>query len=130
MSEVTARAAVDSEVSDTAVHRASTEPIDSVVKFLVELLGTKLVAYLADVDVSTINRWASASNKPKLETEVKLRNTIQIARELLQVDANYTVRAWFIGMNPQLDDEAPIDMIREGNHRAVIAAARSFIKSA
>jgi hypothetical protein len=53
-----------------------------------------------------------------------------VARLLLAVDADHTVRAWFIGMNPQLDDEAPIDAIAAGDTKAVLAAARSFIDGA
>ena len=49
---------------------------------------------------------------------------------LLTVDAADTVRAWFIGMNPQLDDEAPLNEIAAGNTKAVIGAARSFILGA
>jgi hypothetical protein len=107
-----------------------TEPIESIVKFLVDLLGTKLTSYLVRVDVSTISRWASGAVTPPLEAERKLRGAYQAARLLLASDADHTVRAWFIGMNPQLDDDSPADLIAEGNTKAVMAAARSFVASA
>ena len=33
-------------------------------------------------------------------------------------------------MNPQLDDETPADVIAEGEFKAVLAAARSFVSTA
>jgi uncharacterized protein (DUF2384 family) len=111
-------------------HSSVTEPIESVVKFLVDLLGSKLTAYVVSVDVSTISRWSTGKATPSVEAERKLRATYQIARLLITADADHTARAWFIGMNPQLDDESPIDVIVSGNAKAALLAARSFIASA
>ena len=38
----------------------------------------------------------------------------------------HVVRAWLIGLNPQLDDEAPATAIREGRFKEVLTAARAF----
>ena len=111
-------------------HSAVTEPMESVVKFLVDLLGAKLTAHMVPVDVSTISRWKSGKANPPIGAERKLRGAYQVARLLLASDADHTVRAWFIGMNPQLDDESPADVIAEGNVKAVMAAARSFAAAA
>ena len=100
------------------------------VKFLVDLLGAKLTAHMVPVDVSTISRWKSGKVNPPIGAERKLRGAYQVARLLLASDADHTVRAWFIGMNPQLDDESPADVIAEGNVKAVMAAARSFATAA
>jgi hypothetical protein len=37
-----------------------------------------------------------------------------------------TVRAWFVGMNPDLDDQAPALLLGDDPH-AVLLAARSFL---
>lgn len=39
------------------------------------------------------------------------------------------IRAWFMGMNPQLGDESPIEALREGRVRDVMAAARAFVNA-
>jgi hypothetical protein len=46
---------------------------------------------------------------------------------MLTVDSPHVARAWFIGMNPQLDDEAPADVIREGRLREALVAAQAFV---
>lgn len=117
--------------ASAAAHRATVVKSDlSIVGFLVELLGPRLIAHLADVDVSTVSRWKSGISKPHPDAEQRLRGAHQVAQMLLTVDAADTVRAWFIGMNPQLDDEAPLNEIAAGHTKAVIGAARSFILGA
>ena len=37
------------------------------------------------------------------------------------------IRAWFIGMNPQLDDESPAEVIREGRVKDALTAAKTFV---
>ncbi len=39
----------------------------------------------------------------------------------------HTVRAWFLGLNPQLDDHSPAQSIRDGDFRDVLVAARAFL---
>ena len=39
----------------------------------------------------------------------------------------YTVRAWFVGLNPQLGDESPAAAVREGRTRDVLVAAKAFL---
>lgn len=126
----TIRTSTGAGVTNHEHHSAVTEPMESVVKFLVDLLGAKLTAHMVPVDLSTISRWKAGKIVPPLGAERKLRGAYQVARLLLASDADHTVRAWFIGMNPQLDDESPADVIAEGNVKAVMAAARSFAASA
>jgi len=46
---------------------------------------------------------------------------------LMSVESPHTVRAWFTGMNPQLDDLSPAEAVRGGQDRAALAAARAFV---
>lgn len=39
------------------------------------------------------------------------------------------MRAWFVGRNPHLDDEAPATAISQDRLEDVIAAARSFAQA-
>ena len=119
-----------STASRKAHRETVAESVASITKVLVDLLGARLTARLAGVDVSSISRWKSGVANPHEDSEYRLRAAHQVARLLLAVDADSTVRAWFIGMNPQLDDGAPIDVIAEGDARRALAAARSFIDNA
>ena len=116
---------------ELSAHRSTVdEPPDAIASFLVGLLGASLTADLAAVDESTVRRWTSGEKEPRAENERRLRNASQIARMLLHNDASHTVRAWFIGMNPQLDDEAPADVIRDGRFREAMGAAKAFMDGA
>jgi hypothetical protein len=79
-------------------------------------------------DPKTVGRWASERRLPKdLEVERRLRDAHQIFRLLLTKESPYTVRAWFVGLNPQLDDESPAAAIRDGRTRDVLVAAKAFL---
>jgi hypothetical protein len=56
-----------------------------------------------------------------------LRVAYQVIQTLERKEADATIRAWFMGMNPQLDDLSPAETIREGINREVSAAARAFL---
>jgi hypothetical protein len=102
-----------------------------IVRFLQDTLGSKLTAYIAKVsDAKMVGRWASGDSKPAAEREKRLRNAYQVFQELLKEEDEYVARAWFIGMNPQLNDDAPSDWLREDRAKDVMAAARAFVSGA
>lgn len=114
----------------TDAHRATVESsVADIAAFLQDALGQKLVAFMVGVDdPKTIGRWAGEKSAPQdTEVERKLRDAYQIFRLLLAKESPYTVRAWFVGLNPQLDDEPPATAIREGRTRDVLVAARAFL---
>lgn len=98
-----------------------------IVKFLRENLGVSLTALLAAVDSRTVARWIANEVVPREEAEKKLRAAYQIFTLLSQEEAPVTVRAWFMGMNEQLEDLSPVEAIAAGRARDVLVAARSFI---
>ena len=65
--------------------------------------------------------------KPRDEAERRLRAAFQVFHLLLAEDSAHVVRAWFIGMNPQLDDDSPAEAIRDGRLKDTLAAAKAFI---
>ena len=112
------------------IHKAAiVQPTPQVAGELQQLLGQKLVAFMVRVDdPKTIGRWASEKHLPRdIDVERRLRDTYQVFRLLLTKESPYTVRAWFVGLNPQLNDESPATAIREGRSRAVFVAARAFL---
>lgn len=101
--------------------------VSEIVKFLRGNLGVSLTAHLADVDARTVGRWVAKEVVPREEAEKKLRAAYQIFSLLCQEEEPVTVRAWFMGMNEQLDDLSPVEGIAAGRARDVLVAARSFI---
>ena len=96
-----------------------------------EILGAKLVAYLGSVkETRAVRQWADGERKPSAEVVQRLREAYHVAALLHQRDAAPVVQAWFMGMNPQLDDVPPARLLREGRLEdagpAVLAAARAF----
>ena len=119
----------DLAAASREAHRQVTESsIQQITQYLEEVLGRKLVATLAGVkDPKAVARWASGERTPRAGTEERLRVAYQIFRLLVAVEAAHTVRAWFIGLNPQLHDESPILAIYEGRFQEVMVAAKAYI---
>lgn len=90
----------------------------------------KLVAYMAGVaDEKRVHKWANGEGMSS-QSEARLRAAYQIAWLLLDHDSSETVRNWFIGMNPQLEYEAPATAIREDRHQQAMIAAEAFVSGA
>jgi hypothetical protein len=112
------------------LHRQATiAPVSEVATLLQAVLSRRLTAFIAGVtDGKTVTRWATGevTTIRDYEMEQRLRTTYEIAQLLLASDSEPTVKAWFIGLNPQLNDTSPAEAIREGKLRESLAAARSF----
>ncbi len=109
--------------------QAVSTPLNEMVSALQARLSRRITAYIAGVDNGkTVSRWASGevSTIRDLEVEQKLRTAYEIFLLLTNYESVNTVKAWFIGLNPQLGDVAPIDALREGRLKDSIAAARAF----
>ena len=116
--------------SSTELHRhAVSEPLASVASLLQGVLSRRLTAYIVGVnDGKTIARWASGEVTVvrDFEIEKRLRATFEITQLLLGYEAPATVKAWFIGLNPDLDDVSPAEALHAGQLREVLKAARMF----
>jgi hypothetical protein len=110
-------------------HRKTVETsIPDIVKFLQEVFGQRLVAYMAGVsEPRTVARWAAGESPPRPASEERLRQAYYIFRLLNTEESPHTVRAWFVGLNPQLDDESPAFAIRDDRPRDVLVAAKAFL---
>ena len=109
------------------LHRGSvTLSTQDLARFLQDTLGSKLTAYITEVkDPKMVGRWAEGT-KPSQIRERRLRDTYQIFQTVMQADDEFVARAWFIGMNPNLEDDTPADALRAGRAKDVIAAARTY----
>lgn len=114
--------------SRTKAHRASVEISQTdLVAALTSKLGPKLIAFIGDRDPSTISRWKSGESAAGEDALLPLRVTYQVIRLLENAEADPTIRAWFMGTNPQLDDLSPAEALAEGMNRETLAAARAFL---
>lgn len=116
----------------TEAHRKSVEsPSAEMAAHLEDALGRKLVAYITGVsDPKAVGRWANGERSPSAENEKRLQAAYYIFWLLARGEGPHTIRAWFAGMNPLLDDEAPATVIREGQLREALAAAKAFVSPA
>lgn len=101
------------------------DPVD-LVEALASKLGVKLVAFIADRDASTISRWRKGQVVDET-TLLPLRVAYQVVKMLETVEADATIRAWFIGSNPQLDDLSPAEALHDGLNRETLAATQAFL---
>jgi hypothetical protein len=95
--------------------------ITTAVESLVETLGKGLVAVILERHVRTVTRWLAGEGSPDDAEQKRIIDTLQIVQLLLSGDSPSVVRAWFMGMNPQLDDESPAELLAEGRARDVLA---------
>lgn len=118
---------------DYAAHvQAVRSSFPEVVTALREILGLKLCAYLGSVkETRAVNEWAEGIREPSDVVKRRLRLAFQVAQAIAQVDGPEVARAWFQGLNPQLDDRSPARLLREGDidevGPEVIAAERAFL---
>jgi len=119
----------DLTIASREAHRQTTESTtQQITRFLEEVLGRKLVAALAGVqDPKAVGRWAEGARSPRPAAEERLRVAYQVFRLLLAEESKYTIRAWFIGLNPQLNDESPLLAINEGRFQEVMVAAKAYV---
>lgn len=106
-------------------------PVAEIVSRLRDLLGARVVAYLGQVkETRAVTQWAAGDRVPSEAVTTRLRTAYQAAALLREKDSAGVVRAWFQGMNPQLDDVAPARLLREQELEqagpAVLSAARAF----
>ena len=116
-----------------AFDRATRLPFRFVVKELTDLIGAKLVAYIATVtETRAVHEWAAEDRGPKdPSVPERLRLALRLAKFIAQHDNAEVAQAWFQGLNPQLGDRSPARLLREGDVAEVgpevVAAARAFV---
>ena len=101
--------------------------LPEVVREVESVLGQRMTAVIAGVaDAKAVGKWARGERMPRADAEQRLRDAYYVTILLLQAEVPSTVRAWFTGMNPELDDRAPALVLAEDPAR-VLQAARTFL---
>lgn len=116
---------------DTAHRAAVTASVQELARVLENVLSRRLTAYLVNVQEGrTIARWANGeiTSIRDEETERRLRVAYEIVSLLgAELAAPQTIRAWFISLNPRLNNQPPLEVIRNGQLEDAIYAAEAFI---
>lgn len=113
-------------------HSAAEFPVRDVaeiVRELTEVLGSSLLSFIMAVDNRSLQRWV-AGHGIRYESEKRIRDLDAVFSLLRQKEEPATIRAWFMGMNPQLDDASPAEVMRDGSARDVMATARAYLNAA
>jgi hypothetical protein len=81
------------------------------------LLGTKLVAYLAEApDTATVRGWVDGTSPlPDHAILTRLDVALDAARQIGAHDTPAVIQTWFQGRNPALDSQPPAQLLRETN---------------
>ena len=109
--------AVSTEVSD----------ITQEVNYLSSLFGQVLTAAIAGVDdARLVEAWAAGQPIDVAEQRRNLHAAYEVARLLRGSLSERTVQAWFLGMNPHLDDRSPVEVLKT-DPDLVLRAADEFL---
>lgn len=101
--------------------------ISDVTKNVSETLGVKMVAVITGVKSGrTIKRWGEGSQNPLPKRRMALHNTLSVLELLKEKESAETIKAWFIGANPELNFQAPALAISKKPNE-VILAAKTFL---
>ncbi len=114
---------------------AATTKLPKVASYLQDTLGQKLTAYVAGLtDPKSVGAWIRGVNDPRDATVMRLRCAYQAVRMLVEAYDADTAKAWLLGTNTRLNDEAPAYLLRNAKAvddlRQLVPTARAFAGSA
>lgn len=113
----------------SSIHsRTTQQDIHETTRQLNSGLGSTLVSLLAGAKSrKAAIGWAKHDGvKPNTEAHRRLLAAHQVWALLVLNYDEYTARNWFIGANPRLDGEAPVDVLRAGRVKDIVNAAKAF----
>lgn len=116
-------------ISGAAHSRTARLGIREIVRRLNAALGATLVAGLAGSKDRKISyKWAQQDGPTPNQVSVK-RLQFAYAQWLVvsEAEGEHVARLWFIGANPWLDHDSPIDAIRDDRFKETAAAANAMI---
>jgi len=107
--------------------RMTRATVPDMAAYLQDLFGQKLTAAIVGINnPKAIGAYARGQRAPHPEAERRLRDAFHVATLLMTAECSQTVRSWFMGMNPHLDDRAPALVIGEQPNR-VMQAAKAYL---
>lgn len=96
-------------------------------RIAVECLGLRLTAFALGIrKTSEVKGMTTGEVTPTTLQAVNLEQLAEWVTILRKLESDATIRALSIGMWPDLNDEAPIELFHTGQGRRALAAARSY----
>ncbi|MGV9248655.1 XRE family transcriptional regulator [Streptomyces sp. NPDC003710] len=116
--------------AEARAHRETAQQtIADIARFLQNNFSQRITAYVAGIeDAKQVGKWCKGLNVPRFDSEVRLRTAYQVFKLIESGENCHIARAWMIGMNPQLEDNSPLQAIAEDHFKEVMAAARSYLQ--
>lgn len=111
-----------------AHNRTTSQDIHETTRQLVSQLGPTAVSFLAGAkDSKQAAKWQQADGpEPRQEPARRLMAAHRAWQMVSTTESDFVARNWFIGSNPRLEELSPIEALREGQIKQVIAAATAF----
>lgn len=92
-------------------------------------LGPTLVSALAgSIGPQHARAWVAGSVVPSPAIGRRLRAAYSAWCTVSEAEGDAVARTWFTGANPWLDDESPVDALRQGSLAAVARAAEAVVE--
>jgi hypothetical protein len=88
--------------------------VDHVTEWLELTLGPRLTAYAVGVSPGQICRYAHGDDEPAADVERRLRNLYRATWFMAATDGPGTAHDWLVEPNPELENRAPAELLREG----------------
>jgi uncharacterized membrane protein YebE (DUF533 family) len=117
------------EVSTSAYQRTIRLDIREITRRLNAALGGTLVAALAgSKDSKASNKWAKDDgSQPRPAAIKRLAFAYEQWQKVAEAEGEHVARVWFIGANPWLEYDTPINALREDRLKEVSHAAQALI---
>lgn len=117
------------KITNPAYQRAIRLDVREVARRLNAALGGTLVSALAgSKDAKASHKWAKEGGpEPRPEAVKRLTFAYEQWQKVAEAEGEHVARVWFIGANPWLEYETPINAIREGHFKQVGIAAQAVI---
>lgn len=118
-----------SATRNSAYRRTIRLDIREVARRLNASLGGTLVAALAgSKDTKASHKWAKDGGpQPRPEAIRRLHFAYEQWQKVVEAEGEHVARVWFIGANPWLDYDTPVNAIREGRYKEVGNAAQALV---
>lgn len=102
--------------------------LDKIVEFLEKILGQRLLATMVNTkNHKLIGQWKKGQNPNSTEVKDNLRQIYHLTYLLKEFENPITVRAWFLSMNPDLDDKTALELVQSADFAKVLKAIKSYI---
>ncbi|MHA6694656.1 hypothetical protein [Homoserinimonas sp. A520] len=122
----------ETPAANTAYERTIRLGIREITRRLNACLGGTLVATLAgSKDTKASHRWAKEGGpQPRPEAIKRLTFAYEQWQKVAEAEGEYVARLWFIGANPWLGYDTPVNAIREDRLKEVGHAAQALVDDA